>query len=78
MFNKNLSSVFWVVLVVAVLQIFVVTYYYFNRPTLETDQNARCLLIIIRIIINSFNYFSTFFFWFIFAATGWVFVFFKL
>jgi hypothetical protein len=77
-FNKNLHSVFWVVLVVALLQLVVVTYFYFNRPTLETDHNARCLLIIIRVIINSFDLFANFFFWFIFAATGWVFIFFKL
>lgn len=49
-----------------------------HRPSLTVNSDTQSIAWIIRIIINSFHMFANFFFWFIFAVTGWVFIFFKL
>ena len=76
-FNRRVHRLFWVVLVLTVLSLIVVTYFQFNRPSLESEE-TKCVSMFIRLIVNTITLFSKFFFWFIFAVTGWVFVFFKL
>lgn len=58
--------------------VFVVTYFEFNRPSISTDSDMVCQFVILKGFINALDLFAKFFFWFIFAATGWVFIFFKL
>jgi len=77
-FNKNLHIVFYVWLVIMVLTVFIITYFEFHRPNILSQNDMFCQAALIKVLINTFDLFAKFFFWFIFGATGWIFVFFKL
>jgi len=77
-FNSGINKTFWIVFAICMISIVVLTYFQLQRPHLDTGADAVCVSFIIRFIVNSFDLFSKFFFWYLFFATGWVFVFFKL
>jgi hypothetical protein len=75
----NMANTVFIVLIV--LTRFIVIIYIFiqkRSDRLDTDTQAKCKLAIARSITTIFELFSTIFFWYIFAMTGWWFIFFKL
>jgi Ni,Fe-hydrogenase I cytochrome b subunit len=77
-FNSNIRKLFWVTVALMVVCLLVVTYFQISRPHLQTDPSQRNLDNIVTIFVNLLDFFSQFFFWYIFAVTGWLFVFFKM
>lgn len=61
-----------------VLLLIVATVVLSDRPELATDQNARASYLVVKTLFNGLDLFSYLFFWYIFAMTGYWFVFFKL
>lgn len=61
---------------IIVLAIF--TYMLFQEKGAAENANARFGYIIVKTLINFFDYFSTMFFWYIFGVSLYWFVFFKL
>lgn len=72
------GAAFWVFFAVFCVILIVVTCVLFDRPALTTDYAARLTYISVKTAMNALDIFSTLFFWYLFAATGYWFVFFKL
>lgn len=77
-FWKGAGAAFWTFIAVFVLILLTVTCVLFDRPALTTDYAARLTNLSIKTAMNALDIFSTLFFWYLFAATGYWFIFFKL
>jgi hypothetical protein len=78
-FWSGASAAFFVLLVIFIVIFIIVTAVLSRRPTLgQDDASAKCNYLIVKSLINSFDLFSTLFFWYLFWATGYWFIFFKL
>ena len=77
-FWKGASAAFYVFMAIFVLILITVTCVLFDRPALTTDYAARLTYISVKTAMNALDIFSTLMFWYLFAATGYWFVFFKL
>lgn len=56
----------------------IVTFVLCDRPMLSQDPSANLTYNLIKTTVNALDTFSMMFFWYLVAATGWWFVFFKL
>lgn len=77
-FWSGTTIAFWFVIGAMVVIFIIVTIILNRTPQLSNDNNARCSHIFVKSLINLIDIFSTLFFWFLFALTGYWFVFFKL
>lgn len=77
-FWRGAGVAFWIFFAVFLLILLAITCVLCDRPALETDPSARLTYQAIKTIMNALDTFSTLFFWYLFAATGYWFVFFKL
>ena len=76
-FWRGASITFWIVIAIFVVIMIILIKVMVERPVLESDANAMCTYYFVRTIINAIDVFSTLFFWYLFAMTGYWFVFFK-
>ena len=69
---------FWIAIIGCFLLCSVMTCLQFNRPALSEDYNERCVNMVIKALVNTFDMLSRCFFMFLFAVTGYLFIFFKM
>lgn len=77
-FWKGASAAFWTFMGIFLLILLIVTCVLADRPALTTDFAARFTYLSVKTTMNALDIFSTLFFWYLFATTGYWFVFFKL
>lgn len=75
-FMELLNASFWICIGLMALIIVLKCCIESSRPRLGDDEKLQAMFV--RTFVNCIDYFSAIFFWFIFAMTGWWFVFFKL
>lgn len=77
-FWSGASIALYFVISALIIVFIIVTVILNQTPQLSNDNNARCTYIFVKSLINLIDIFSTLFFWFLFALTGYWFIFFKL
>jgi len=75
-FMELLNTSFWICISLMSLIIILKCCIESSRPRLGDDEKLQSMFV--RTFVNAIDYFSAIFFWFIFAMTGWWFIFFKL
>ena len=61
-----------------IVLLIIITWVLGDRPELSDDYNAKVGYMVVKTFMNSIDMFSFLYFWYIFAMTGYWFVFFKL
>jgi hypothetical protein len=77
-FWQGATMAFWVLFGTMILLLIISTVVLSDRPELATDQNARVSYLVVKSLFVALDLFSYLYFWYIFAMTGYWFVFFKL
>lgn len=77
-FWKGTAAAFIAFMIIMFIIIIIISCVLCYRPMLQTDYQARLQYMVIKILITALDIYSTIFFWFIFAITGYWFIFYKM
>lgn len=77
-FWRGATAAFIAFMIIMVVIILSIACTLIDRPTLNEEYTARLQYLVIKVCIIALDIYSTIFFWFLFALTGYWFIFFKL